>query len=264
MVKLKRRIIDSHTHIGNMGKYSCTLGRLLQQMDENSISYALVSDMDAIEFDYDGNRLSSESGIRINDSLLQLVKSHRNLRQLFLIRPFSESADEKLFEYICTNRENIVGLKVQPLCAKVKFGAAEYESYFELCARLNLPFCVHTENDGFSDTILVYDAAKRNPSVTFVAVHAGMRTDHKEAFSYAAELDNFYVDTTILNVDAALDAVKSCGSGKVLFGSDAAVLDGNNYDRYAGLYEKIRGEFGETAAENVFYNNADRLFSPHF
>lgn len=252
------KLIDSHTHVGKFGQWSCSVASLLAAMGGFGVSQALVSTLSANEFDYAVQRIPTElDQLAINDELLQDVKaSAGRLKALFWIRPFSETVDARLKQYLTLNRDWFVGLKVHPLCAGLPFTVENYRAYLDLCRELALPFCIHSQPDGYANIKLIAAAARQYPQVNFVAVHMELGTNHRAAMQMIRDCSNLYGDTTLVEPADVAAAMETCGSEKILFGSDAVVFGENSYARYAPLKELISGE----AAEKLFCGNAQKLF----
>jgi predicted TIM-barrel fold metal-dependent hydrolase len=231
-------------------------------MHEFGVSKAIVSTISGNEFDYALNKFeTSKDQIEINEDMLhEIIRHKQKLKALFWIRPYSEIADKKLEKYLKENRTWFVGLKVHPKCANVKFSVENYYSYLELCKSLKLPFCIHTESDGFSNVEYVYNVAKQYPDVNFIAVHMELGTRHEYAVQYIKECPNLYGDTTMVDTDDVIKAIRLCGSEKILFGSDAVVFGKHSYERYYDLKEKLSQTFNSVDINNLFYNNAKRIF----
>lgn len=255
-------IIDSHTHIGQFGQWECLCETLIACMDKFGVRQGIVSTIDGNEFDYKLNKIkTNKDQIKINDDMLQEIKKcEGKLKALFWIRPYSEGADKKLEDYLEINRASYVGLKVHPRCANLKFSVENYYDYLELCKKLSLPFCIHTERDGFANIEYIYNVAKQYPDINFIAVHMEMGTNHRNAIQYIKECPNLYGDTTMVEVDDVIEAIQVCGSKKILFGSDAVVFGEESYKRYDNLKEKLRNKFNRIEIEDLFCNNAKRIF----
>lgn len=255
-------IIDSHTHVGQFGEWNCSCETLLACMQKFSISKGIVSTISGNEFDYTLNIIKTDKDqIKINDDMLQEIKRYEGkLKALFWIRPYSETANRKLEDYLAINRAWYVGLKVHPRCANLKFTVENYHTYLELCKKLSLPFCIHTERDGFSNAEYIYNVAKQYPDVNFIVIHMELGTNHRDAIHYIKECPNLYGDTTMVDTDDVIEAIRFCGSRKIMFGSDAVVFGKESYKRYDNFKEKLGNAFNRVEIEDLFCNNAKRIF----
>ena len=91
---------------------------------------------------------------------------------------------------------------------------------------------------------------------------------NKEAIDLIAQLPNLYGDTTWVPVRSTLYAVQTCGSQKILFGTDNPI-DGETHMEFnrAGqrsLCQEYFHEFRDMVSredyDNIMYKNAERLF----
>ncbi len=80
-------------------------------------------------------------------------------------------------------------------------------------------------------TVHLFNAAKANPDINFVAVHMDLDSDSKEAIDCISRLPNLYGDTTWVSVKTTLRAIEKCGSEKILFGTDNPI-DGKDHMLY--------------------------------
>lgn len=255
-------IIDSHTHIGQFGQWDCSSETLMDCMIKFGVSQGIVSTINGNEFDYELNKMSiNKTQIEINDDMLKEIKKYKGiLKALFWIRPYSEIAGSQLENYLEMNRAWFVGLKVHPRCANLKFTAENYQTYLKLCKKLSLPFCIHSQKDGFSNCEYIYNVAMQYPDINFVAVHMELGTSHKDAVRHIRECPNLYGDTTMVEIDDVIDSIRFCGSKKIIFGSDAVVFGEDSYKRYDNFKEKLSNIFSRVEIEDLFCNNAKRIF----
>lgn len=255
-------IIDSHVHVGKYCEWDCSPDILMDCMRGFGVSMGIVSDLGGIEYDNAFNPIStSQNQLQLNTGLINKISGYgKTCKALFWIRPYAEAANRELEEYLVKNRNWFVGLKVHPRGANVKFSGENYYSYLELCRKLSLPICVHTENDGFSNIEYVRRVADQYPGVNFVAVHMGFRTDRKEAIRHIKECPNLYGDTTLVSINEVINAIQMCGDKKILFGSDAPVFGPESYDRYNDFEEKLRQKYSDAVLNNLFSQNAKRIF----
>ncbi len=253
-------MIDSHVHIGKYDRWESDIGQLIKQMDEFGIKYAIASDMTINTYDSDGNVISADkTQIQLNEAALSMSMPYSDrIGLLFWIRPVTDAADTVLYNYLAG--EKFVGLKVHPRTAGLAFSHKNYSEYIKICESLKLPFCIHTENDGFCDIEYVYEAAVKHPDVIFVAVHMNLGTSHEKAYQLIGKCGNLYGDTTLVDTADVLKAIEVCGPEKIMFGSDACIFGTESYSRYKGLYNEIASKFDIEAADKVFKNNAKRIF----
>lgn len=255
-------IIDSHVHMGTYGPYVIKIEDLVKEMDRSGVVQAVISDIGLNSLDQLGvERFPDIDTITLNSRSLRTIKKYsERFLLLFWIRPLFERNEEQLTRFLCENRERIGGLKVHPKTAGVPFFASDYSPYIEICRRHKIPFCIHTQEDGYCNMEYVYEAAAKNPEVTFVAVHMDLGGDKDKASDFIARCPNLYGDTTLVSKEEMIKAIKKCEPEKILFGTDALVFGRDSYRRYDGFYDSVLESFGRNGAEKVFYKNARKLF----
>lgn len=255
-------VIDTNTHIGCIDKWHYTCDSLIYSMRKFNIAKGIVSTISGNEFDYELKRIrTNKNQIEINDEMLQEIKTHKDkLKAFFWIRPYSEEVDQNLIDYLEFNKDWYVGLKVSPRYANLKFTVENYKSYLDLCRRLRLPFCIHTENDGFSNMEFIYQVAKKYSDVVFIAVHMELGESNKNAIKYINKCPNLFGDTTLIDIDDVIEAIKTCGSNKILFGSDAVIFGEESYHKYFNYNKKLYNSLNRSELEDLFCNNAKKIF----
>ena len=142
------------------------------------------------------------------------------------------------------------------------------EPVYALAKRFGLPVAAHTGDMACAQTALLFNVAKAHPDVKFIAVHMDLESGNKEAIDLIAQLPNLYGDTTWVPVRSTLYAVQTCGSQKILFGTDNPI-DGETHMEFnrAGqrsLCQEYFHEFRDMVSredyDNIMYKNAERLF----
>jgi len=74
-------------------------------------------------------------------------------------------------------------------------------------------------------------------------------------------LENLYLDTSWVKVQATKLAVSVCGSHKVLFGSDSPIDGQDTYAFYANYFARDRRLLCKSDWDSVLGKNAVRLFN---
>lgn len=256
------KIIDSHVHMGIYGPYEIILEKLVEDMDRFGVDQAVISDIGLNSLDEQGIEIFPDKDtIALNSCALKRINAYGDrFLLLFWVRPLFDRNKEQISSFLLENKERMGGLKVHPKTAGVPFSCADYKPYIEICRRHNIPFCIHTQKDGYSNIEYVYDAAVDNPDVTFVAVHMDLGGNRERASELIASCPNLYGDTTLVSKEEMIKAIKKCGPDKILFGTDASVFGRESYKRYEGFYDTVLEIFGRDGAQKVFYRNARKLF----
>ncbi len=264
-------LIDSHTHIGHIlypvGKnrvFDLPAEQLIGAMDKYSVDRVLVSGIEGAEFDSSMNLAPASMQVRQLDAFRRQVDFARTNKGrvgvLLWVKPYTETVNGDLEQFITSNRDCIAGFKMHPALSNTAFNDVRFQPYLELADRLNMPVQVHTEKDGLSDPSYVAEAAAAFPDLDFVMVHMGLGTDNLEAINIIRDNANIYGDTCEVEIDNVFKAVEVCGSEKILFGTDAVVHGTDTYKRYQALIEALRSRLNKKDADNILYANCLRLF----
>lgn len=265
-------IIDTHVHIDKL-LFTMTESMVIEAMEKYNIKYAIVSNCACCEFDHQLNKIDESYQTSQIDSLkeiLSFARSHPDKIGVSVwIKPHSETLTDELKKLIEDNLDIIYGLKLHPYHNQVSINDDRLNPYIEFAIKHNLPFSIHTSSDEMSNPKEVYKAALKYPECKFIMVHMGLGTDNQEAIDYLEKCNNLYADTTWVSVKSTLEAIKRCGSDRILFGSDAPV-DGVDtyYCNGAGqrsLYQEYFNEFKELVSldeyQKIMYKNAIKLFN---
>lgn len=256
-------VIDSHVHFGKAMEWDLKGIDLIKAFKKYSIDFGIVSNLEGAEFGHELDKIENdEDQLIVNKKTLDLVKENpEKLKGLFWIKPYTNKYSDKIKDFLVENKEFFCGLKAHPYHSKMKFTTENYKPYIKLAEELGLPFAVHTAGDENSEVKYLYETAKDNPNVNFIAIHMGLGTDNKEAIEYISKQPNLYGDTTWVSKENVLEEVKKCGSKKIMFGTDA-IIDGiNTYEKYLPMFEYLHENLSEEDFENVFRYNARRLFN---
>ena len=257
-------IIDSHAHIGRILVYNLSYKRVLLSMEKYGVDFSLVSCFESIENDDKGKPVPWIAQKRQNRVLKRTVKAVKKapdkLGALIWLKIRQELPNKRTIRLIEKYRKYIYGIKLHPYRSKTAPDEPRLQPIIDLARRFNLPVVSHTGNCEEADSVHLYNLAKANPDVNFVAVHMDIDTDSKNVIARMKELPNLYGDTTWVPYENVVNAAKTCGSEKVLFGSDSP-MDGKDTLQYSKkFFVDLREELGEEAHENIMHKNAERLF----
>ena len=254
-------IIDSHAHIGKILKFNMKEEYILNSMTKYNISFSLVSNGESAEYDQNQILLSENqtiSQIKSAKRAVEFAKKYPNkIGALIWIKPITERCDSEFISYIKENRKFIYGFKIHAFHSKISANDIRLEKYYSLAEELELPVVVHSDKTKEGNPLNIYNAAKRHKKINFVIVHMGLGTDHKNSFKYISKLDNLYGDTTRVSYTDIIEAVKICGSEKILFGTDNPM---NSLNVYQPFFSNLKKLLKNEDYENIMYKNAKRLF----
>lgn len=258
-------IFDSHMHIGTIMNFDMTEDKLVKSMEKYNIDIAMVSNGEAAEYDHSGQRIPekyTKSEVEANKITLDLAKRYKGkIFCQYWIKPATEGLTAEAEVLIANNLEYFRGIKMHPFHSTVDVTDSRVEPYLKLAQKHKLSFALHTAYDKYSDPELVYQAAKEYPNIDFIMVHMGLGTDNEKAIELISRLPNLYGDTTWVPKERVLDAIKKCGSEKVLFGTDNPIDGIDTYEKYLDMIELLKNKLSKSEFENVMYKNSKRIFN---
>ena len=254
-------IIDSHAHIGKILNFNMKEEDILYSMNKYNISFSLVSNGESVEYDHSQILLPEEqtiSQIKSAKRAVEFAKAYPNkIGALIWIKPITERCNSEFISYVKENRKYIYGFKIHSYHSKISANDIRLEKYYSLAEELDLPVVIHSDINKEGNPLNIYNAAKKHKTINFVIVHMGLGTDHKDSFQYISKLDNLYGDTTWVSYTDVIEAVKVCGSEKILFGTDNPM---NSLDAYQPFFSNLKSLLKNEDYENIMYKNAKRLF----
>ena len=265
-------IIDSHTHIGVLPPFYMTADMLLDSMARFGIDFSLVSNIECAENDHEGNPVPPEYHVPQNEVLRKTLneakKAPEKLGVLPWLRIENELPNAAFEELLRENREIIYGLKLHPFHSKTAPDDERLEPVYRLAAEYKLPIVSHTGGREEAMSPHLYNAAKRHPELDFVMVHMDLGTDNRVALDLLGALPNLYGDTTWVPISTTLEAIRRCGSKKMLFGTDNPIdgadtlLHNRTGERslYQQYFHELRDLLSDEAYEDLMWRNAAELF----
>ncbi|MBN2540279.1 MAG: amidohydrolase family protein [Bacilli bacterium] len=259
-------IIDTHAHVGKMLNFDLPLSDLLHSMEQYHIDYSLISSIEGAEFDHDRIPIPIENQwnqIEYNQRLLDNVHLNSDkLGALLWVKPNQEKPGKELQDLIEKNRSIIYGIKFHPYHSQIRFDDDRVLAYIRIAKKYDLPVVTHTASSIESSPRLVYEVAKQFPKVNFVMVHMGLGTNNLEAIDLISRLPNLYGDTTWVDAEMTIKAIRRCGSNKIIFGTDNTIdgIDTLKKSIYEPYFSTIQSKLSQEEYLNLMSRNAIRLF----
>jgi predicted TIM-barrel fold metal-dependent hydrolase len=260
-------IIDIHAHIGNFRGYDLSLQNLLQNMQLYGIKLALISNIDAAQLSgITPNKSESEANEETADAVR---KNSEILRGLVWVRPNDRSPqviETFLTQKLPDGSPIFVGMKFHPEMNHFKADDESVDAYLDLCAKYQIPAVFHCGRSlSNSSPERIYNIAKRHPEVPIVLYHMGAFGPHEPAIRVAEQAmknqdAKLYLETSQVDSESVLKAIRTVGSDHVLFGTDACYYGKNHYASYEKLIEVLKSELKKEDAEKVLSGNAKKLF----
>lgn len=250
-------IVDAHVHIGTSLGLVFPPKMILDSMEKYNVGYALVSNLDGSEVDYEQKLIPDEyrqSQIEVNSKTVEFAKDCPDkIGALLWGMPLMESCDAEFEKLVADNLDVVHGIKIHPYHNKIRFDDPKVQEYIKLAAKYDLAVMTHTAMDQYSDCRQVYEMAKKYPQVRFVMAHSQLGSeDNSQAIECLKEgLPNLYADCAWVRPENALRIIKECGADKLLFGSDNPI-DGIDTYAHPEFYEIYFGEFKNMVTEEEY------------
>lgn len=255
-------MIDTHIHYGKFGIFSLDENKLIEQMDKYKIDIGIISTIECCEFRSSDKALEEfqHKQLDANERLLDFITRHSGrFYASFWCKPYTENNYQEVFDFLKKHRDTFVGLKLHPFYSQLALEDKRYLPYIEIAKSLKLPVSIHSAADELSNPVQVLNMAKAHTEVEFIMVHMGLCSDNELAIECVASADNLYGDTTWVPYPKVMKAMEKCGSGKIVYGSDAPVDADKTYEYYEPMFADYASCTSDDL-ENVMYKNAKRLF----
>ena len=203
-------LIDSHTHIGTISQFHLPENILLDSLEKYEVDLAIVSNLEGNEFNSERKFINPQiSQFDVNEKIVKLKRRCPNrIKGLYWIKVHTEEFNPSIENYLIQNRDTFCGFKIHPFHSHCSPLAERFQPWYVMAERLNFPMIVHSSDDEYAHPELLYRTSQKYPNVTFVMVHLGLGTDNREAINYVSKQPNLFGDTTWVNADNALYAVK--------------------------------------------------------
>lgn len=261
-------IIDSHVHFGKVMEWDLREEEVIESMKLYNIDFSIVSNLEGAEFDHKLEpipEMLQSTQIELNRRTIEFIDKYPDkISGQFWIKPLLQGWTQQVEDFIYRNKKYFCAIKIHPYHSKLAFTIKNYREYIHMARRLALPMAIHTATDELSASKNVYKVAKEYPDINFIMVHMDLGGTHQDAIEYIKKLDNLYGDTTWVDPESALKAVKECGSTKIMFGTDATIDGVHTYKKYEKLMKTLKENLSEEEFDNVFCKNAKRIFDLRF
>lgn len=266
-------IIDTHVHIGKCLGFDLREEDVLYSMEEYGIDYALVSSVEAAEYDHNLKPIPKQyqaSQIECLKRCISFAKANDGkIGAAAWVKPATETANKELEDLIADNLDVVKAIKVHPYHSKTAFDGEKMIPFIKLAERYKLPMVVHTGGCDEASPQRVYNAAKSFPNVSFVMVHMGLGSDNKEAMDLICRLPNLYGDTTWVPMKNTIELIRRSSSKKIMFGSDNPIDGKDTYlhnrtgDRsiYQDYFNELKALISPDQYDDLMWKNAKELFN---
>lgn len=240
--------MDSHMHLGDCRVFGCnvTEENLKEAMEKYQLSGFILQP-------YPGASDEAE----VHKRIYHLTQMYPG--QIFGVASVNPHMDEK--QYKAKIRKYITeyhfkAVKLHTIGHAVHPFSRDAHMVAETAAELGVPVNVHTgPGVPFSLPSLLMPLVKEFPDTRFILAHSGARLYFGEALLLARECANVFLEMSWCSAEDVDTAIRSLGSGRVMFGSDSLMNIGPGMDVFRRL------DLGKEDQENVFYYTAAEAFS---
>jgi hypothetical protein len=211
-------IIDGHAHLSPTSYGS--LENYVAVLKESGIEGAVVCPGGMIDVRWMNSFVSGNGKAKPtprNDYVDDALRSRALFWGLAQVNPESPRACEELEGYLAAAFR---GLIVSPIIHKFSFGDGCMDDLAALCGDRQVPVVSHIAWRPGANTSDYLALARRHPRTNFILEHMGAPPADGEATDGAAELDNFFVDTSLGSYLHIHETLKRAGASKVIFGSE--------------------------------------------
>ena len=204
-------IVDAHAHSDKKFSWQHTPEQLLAMMKECGIVKSVLASY------WD---LPSRADEKAVERFENALNSHREFIGFLRLNPNDSEAETLLARMASEKR--IFGLKLNPMTSAVLPNSQGTLRLVAAAAELGLPVLFHSGDDPFSNPLQIEQVASNCPEASIILGHMGGFFYAAEAIRVAKRNRNVYLETSVMPYpDMIRTAVRSLGSSKVFFGSDA-------------------------------------------
>lgn len=213
-------IVDGHVHVSDSDFGNVDL--LLDQLDRAGIERALC---------VPGGMVDVRQFSRIFSGQYRPDPTIPN----HLVYDAIEQHADRLYGFVCVNphdgtaavemlREGFDrgcrGVKLAPIVHQFPFASETLDEIAAICAERGFPVYSHVLPNPGMTTADYAEFARRNPPTNFILGHMGFGPADADAIEFAAEMDNFYLESSLGNYLILCDALQRLGPSKLIFGSE--------------------------------------------
>ncbi|MCL5057515.1 MAG: amidohydrolase family protein [Actinobacteria bacterium] len=212
-------IIDAHAHIsatsyGDVGNY-------ISQLREAGIDQGVVVPGGTVDVrkmtDYIIGKAQPENPVPDNHYVKESCRLHPFLQGFACIDPHSPNAAEALEDSF---KQGFRGLKLTPMTHQFSFAGKAVAALAECCGNHGYPMYSHVVFSPGASTARFVALARQFPKTNFILGHMGFGPADREALEAAAELENFFLETSTGSYLHIKQSVEKAGAGKIIFGSE--------------------------------------------
>lgn len=265
-------LIDIHVHCGVQGNFYMPYSMVEKFLSLYPVDHIMLSNCECCENTEDLKRIPEEFAHPQNESFRETIAFARKypgkISVMPWIKPALDGVDDEFISIIEENRDIVKGMKFHPHNSNLPMDSPLLEPYIEVAKNYRLPFLIHTGGVEAASPIHVYNAAKAHPDVSFIMAHMDLGTDNRYAIDLISRLPNLYGDTAWVPISSVLYFLETCGSDRILFGTDTPIDGYDTYDTnktgdpslYLQYFHDLPKLVPEDVYHKIMYRNAIKLF----
>lgn len=244
------RIIDSHTHVDEVGAWRDPPEAILRLMDEAGIERAVI-----MTYRDAPSALPSGDAIAPLEYIRRAVERYPGrLIGYARINPRAgQEADDLLVRAV--REQGMKGLKLHPVSYRALPDGPDTIRILKLAATLGVPALFHCGDEEFTLPLQIERAAIACPETTIILGHMGGYFHVDDAIAAAERRPNLLLETSAMPYpDKIAEAVRRIGAERVLYASDGPGCDPSLE------VEKVRlAGLSASEEEQLFHGNIERL-----
>lgn len=246
-------IIDAHAHVSDTEYGNVDL--LIRRMDEAGVDRAIVVPGGTVDVRQMSQFVSGELKAAVkpipNHLVYQAIEKYpKRLVGFCSFNPLERDEAYAIFETAIAR--GCTGVKLNPIAFRFSFSSEVLDDIAAQCGVRGIPIYSHVIFDAGANTQKYGAFARRHPGTNFILGHMGFGSCDGNAFKLAAELPNFYLETSLANHMSVSEAIRIAGDHKLVFGSE-----------FPMSYHKIQlfqiREFPERSQVKILSENIRRI-----
>jgi len=214
-------IVDAHAHVSDTEYGNAQL--LIRRMDEAGVDRAIVVPGGTVDVrqmsQFVSGELKAPARPIPNHLVYQAIADYpQRLVGFCSFNPLERDEAYQIFETALAR--GCTGVKLNPIAFRFAFAGEVLDDIAELCGKRGIPIYSHVVFDPGANTLKYGSFARRHPRTNFILGHMGFGSCDGNAFKLAAELPNFYLETSLANHMSISEALRIAGDDKLVFGSE--------------------------------------------
>ena len=252
------KIIDAHAHLGvsaNTLYYNYSNDRVVELQTRFNVKTSICSHVTGICGDLDA---------QIEEVMKAQKKFGKSIYwQLVYVAEQSDKSLEIIEKY--KSKINFAGIKLYSVGSELGLDDKQYYPLWDYAAANDIVVAPHTwspytENPKqfYANPLLLESVLKDFSELKVLLVHSGGKADfYDEVIGFTRKHETVYMDFSgdCFYPPVFKKAINKLGKGRTLFGTDMPMMD----IRYH-ISNVITADISDSDKEDIFYNNAARLF----